>query len=33
MLADVLHAGKGSIFFEAVARYAKGRSGMLAPTA
>ena len=33
MLADVLHAGRGSIFFEAVSRYAKGRSGMLAPTA
>jgi hypothetical protein len=33
MLADVLHAGRGSIFFEAVSRYAKGRSGMLAPMA
>ncbi|HLE61399.1 MAG TPA: hypothetical protein VI700_07680, partial [Thermoanaerobaculaceae bacterium] len=33
MLADVLHAGKGSIFFEAVTRYAKGRPGMLVPVA
>jgi len=33
MFADVLHAGKGSIFFEAVSRYANGRSSMLAPMA
>ena len=33
MLADVLHAGESSIFFEAVTRYAKGRPGMLAPMA